>query len=184
MVRKVNKGKRKLSSGRAGSGRAEPVAHAVFGEDVFGLVGDLFKLVSPAADVALEIGDLVGVLAAPHAGQQGFVGHDPAGIAHEVVEQAVFGPGKRDGLAAHPCVGPERVEFVLPGCAVYAAIRQVWQVPSLTVADRGLREGMLIRMMRADAAAMARHAGRGSLVRDVRTQTHPPRPPVPSRLDP
>ena len=47
----------------------------------------------------------------------------------------------RDGLAAHPCVGPERVEFVLPGCAVYAAIRQVWPVPALTVADRGLREG-------------------------------------------
>jgi exopolyphosphatase/guanosine-5'-triphosphate,3'-diphosphate pyrophosphatase len=90
----------------------------------------------------------------------------------------------RDGLAAHPCVGPERVEFVLPGCAVYAAIRQVWQVPSLTVADRGLREGMLIRMMRADAAAMSRHAGRGPLVRDLRTQPHPPPRPAASRLDP
>ena len=30
----------------------------------------------------------------------------------------------RAGLAAHPCVGPERVDFVLPGCAVFAAIRQ------------------------------------------------------------
>ena len=85
----------------------------------------------------------------------------------------------RDGLAAHPCVGPERVEFVLPGCAVYAAIRQVWQVPSLTVADRGLREGMLIRMMRADAAA--RGAGRGS-VRDGRASVH--RSPSAGRLDP
>lgn len=56
----------------------------------------------------------------------------------------------REGLAAHPCVGPERVEFVLPGCAVYAAIRQVWPMPQLTVADRGLREGMLLRLMRAD----------------------------------
>jgi exopolyphosphatase / guanosine-5'-triphosphate,3'-diphosphate pyrophosphatase len=56
----------------------------------------------------------------------------------------------RAGLAAHPCVGPERVEFVLPGCAIYAAIRRVWPVPTLTVADRGLREGMLLRMMRAD----------------------------------
>jgi len=59
----------------------------------------------------------------------------------------------REGLAAHPCVGPERVEFVLPGCAVYAAIRQVWPAPRLTVADRGLREGMLMRMIRADRAA-------------------------------
>lgn len=56
----------------------------------------------------------------------------------------------REGLAAHPCVGPERVEFVLPGCAIYAAIRRIWPVPTLTVADRGLREGMLLRMMRGE----------------------------------
>ncbi|WP_270935618.1 Ppx/GppA phosphatase family protein [Falsiroseomonas oryzae] len=67
----------------------------------------------------------------------------------------------REGLAAHPCVGPERVEFVLPGCAVYAAIRRVWPVPRLTVADRGLREGMLQRLMRADRMAPRRPAPRG-----------------------
>jgi exopolyphosphatase / guanosine-5'-triphosphate,3'-diphosphate pyrophosphatase len=70
----------------------------------------------------------------------------------DVADQALgdlFALG-RAGLAAHPCVGPERVEFVLPGCAIYAAIRRVWPVPTLTVADRGLREGMLLRMMRAD----------------------------------
>ncbi|RAI55990.1 Ppx/GppA phosphatase family protein [Roseicella frigidaeris] len=69
----------------------------------------------------------------------------------EVADQALgdlFALG-RAGLAAHPCVGPDRVDFVLPGCAVYAAIRRVWPVPTLTVADRGLREGMLLRMMRA-----------------------------------
>jgi len=54
----------------------------------------------------------------------------------------------RDGLAAHPCVGPDRVEFVLPGCAVFEAIRQTWPMAEVTVADRGLREGMLLRMMR------------------------------------
>ncbi|MCB4822202.1 Ppx/GppA phosphatase family protein [Roseicella aerolata] len=71
----------------------------------------------------------------------------------------------RAGLAAHPCVGPERVDFVLPGCAVYAAIRRVWPVPTLTVADRGLREGMLLRMIRGDRyprdgrSALARRHG-------------------------
>jgi exopolyphosphatase/guanosine-5'-triphosphate,3'-diphosphate pyrophosphatase len=81
----------------------------------------------------------------------------------DVADQALgdlFALG-RSGLAAHPCVGPERVEFVLPGCAIYAAIRQVWPVPTLTVADRGLREGMLMRMIRADRqghGAGARHA--------------------------
>lgn len=81
----------------------------------------------------------------------------------EVADQALgdlFALG-REGLAAHPCVGPERVEFVLPGCAVYAAIRRVWPVPRLTVADRGLREGMLLRLIRADRMASRRPAPRG-----------------------
>lgn len=70
----------------------------------------------------------------------------------------------RDGLRSHPCVGPERADFVLPGCAIYAAIRRVWPSSCVTVADRGLREGMLQRMMREEGAAprrppfTARHA--------------------------
>ena len=56
----------------------------------------------------------------------------------------------REGLIQHPCVGPERVDFVLPGCAVFAAIARIWPAPSVIVADRGLREGMLLRMMRSD----------------------------------
>jgi len=58
----------------------------------------------------------------------------------------------RDGLLEQPCVGPERVEFVLPGCAIYAAIHRLWPAPEVVVADRGLREGILLRMMRADRA--------------------------------
>ncbi len=54
----------------------------------------------------------------------------------------------RQGLMQHPCVGTERSEFVLPGCAIFEAIRRMWPAPRLTVADRGLREGMLLRMMR------------------------------------
>ena len=58
----------------------------------------------------------------------------------------------RDGLLQHPCVGPERIDFVLPGCAVFAAITRVWPASTIVVADRGLREGMLLRMIRADRA--------------------------------
>ncbi|PHK93545.1 exopolyphosphatase [Pseudoroseomonas rhizosphaerae] len=64
----------------------------------------------------------------------------------------------REGLRAHPCVGPERADFVLPGCAIYAAIRRVWPSSCVTVADRGLREGMLLRMMRQDRAPPRRAA--------------------------
>ena len=54
----------------------------------------------------------------------------------------------RDGLVAHPCVGPDRADFVLPGCAIFTAIHRLWPAPDVTVADRGLREGLLMRMMR------------------------------------
>jgi exopolyphosphatase/guanosine-5'-triphosphate,3'-diphosphate pyrophosphatase len=62
----------------------------------------------------------------------------------------------REGLMQHPCVGPERVEFVLPGCAVFAAITQVWPAAHVIVADRGLREGVLLRLMRADRLRQGR----------------------------
>jgi exopolyphosphatase/guanosine-5'-triphosphate,3'-diphosphate pyrophosphatase len=57
----------------------------------------------------------------------------------------------REGLNRHPCVGPERSAFVLPGCAIFEAISTLWPAPDVTVADRGLREGMLLRMMRHGA---------------------------------
>ena len=62
----------------------------------------------------------------------------------------------REGLMLHPCVGPDRVEFVLPGCAVFAAITRVWPAPHVIVADRGLREGLLLRLIRADRARQQR----------------------------
>jgi exopolyphosphatase / guanosine-5'-triphosphate,3'-diphosphate pyrophosphatase len=65
----------------------------------------------------------------------------------------------REGLAGHPCVGPDRVDFVLPGCAVFAAITRLWPAPKVIVADRGLREGMLLRMMHGDRAQGGRRAG-------------------------
>ncbi len=56
----------------------------------------------------------------------------------------------RDGLIAHPCVGAERADFVLPGCAIFAAIQSLWPAEEVMVADRGLREGLLMRLIRAD----------------------------------
>jgi exopolyphosphatase/guanosine-5'-triphosphate,3'-diphosphate pyrophosphatase len=62
----------------------------------------------------------------------------------------------KDGLHRHPCVGPERADFVLPGCAVFAAIRSLWPAEHVVVADRGLREGMLLRMMRTTSPKPSR----------------------------
>ena len=55
----------------------------------------------------------------------------------------------REGLRQHPCVGPDRVDFVLPGCAVFQAIRDTWPMAEVTVADRGLREGMILKMIQS-----------------------------------
>ncbi len=78
----------------------------------------------------------------------------------------------REGLMRHPCVGAERADFVLPGCAIFEAISDIFPAPDITVADRGLREGVLLRMMRtahqpdararrprADASSIAAHSG-------------------------
>ncbi len=62
------------------------------------------------------------------------------------------------GRAALPCVGPERADLVLAGCAILIAIQRQWPVGALHVADRGLREGMLLAMMAADHAHRRHHA--------------------------
>lgn len=53
-------------------------------------------------------------------------------------------------LAAHPCIGPERADLVLPGCAIMEAILREWPVGRLRVADRGLREGILFNLIAED----------------------------------
>jgi len=53
---------------------------------------------------------------------------------------------------AHPCIGADRADLVLAGCAIFEAIRRVFPCERLRVADRGLREGMLVELMRADGA--------------------------------
>jgi exopolyphosphatase/guanosine-5'-triphosphate,3'-diphosphate pyrophosphatase len=53
----------------------------------------------------------------------------------------------RDTRAAQPCIGPERAELVIPGLAIFQAIFDLWPAPRLRVADRGLREGMLLALM-------------------------------------
>lgn len=48
------------------------------------------------------------------------------------------------------CIGADRADLVLAGCAILEAIRRAFPSARLRVADRGLREGMLVQMMRAD----------------------------------
>ena len=60
--------------------------------------------------------------------------------------------------ARDPNIGQGRADLVLAGCAILEAIRRAFPAARLRIADRGLREGLLMTMMRADG--VWRGAGR------------------------
>jgi exopolyphosphatase/guanosine-5'-triphosphate,3'-diphosphate pyrophosphatase len=55
-----------------------------------------------------------------------------------------------DERVAQPCIGRDRADLVLAGCAILEAMLRRWPCERLRVADRGLREGMLATMMAED----------------------------------
>ncbi|MFC7537907.1 Ppx/GppA phosphatase family protein [Sphingomonas sp. GCM10030256] len=55
--------------------------------------------------------------------------------------------GERSGL---PCIGEERADLVVAGCAILEAILDIWPAEQLGVADRGIREGILRSLMARD----------------------------------
>jgi exopolyphosphatase/guanosine-5'-triphosphate,3'-diphosphate pyrophosphatase len=65
------------------------------------------------------------------------------GLAH-------MSPAERQ---AQPCIGRERSELVVAGCAILDTIIALWPADRLGVADRGIREGILRSMMTAEGNA-------------------------------
>ncbi|WP_417714919.1 Ppx/GppA phosphatase family protein [Roseibium sp. SCP14] len=59
----------------------------------------------------------------------------------------------------NPCIGADRADLVLAGCAILEAIRRRWTCSRLRVADRGLREGILTELMAADGVWSRRNSG-------------------------
>ena len=53
---------------------------------------------------------------------------------------------------AQPCIGRERADLVVAGCAILQTIFALWPADRLGVADRGIREGILRSMMAAGGA--------------------------------
>jgi exopolyphosphatase/guanosine-5'-triphosphate,3'-diphosphate pyrophosphatase len=54
---------------------------------------------------------------------------------------------QRSGL---PCIGTERADMVVAGCAILEAILDIWPAEMLGIADRGIREGILRSLMARD----------------------------------
>ena len=55
-----------------------------------------------------------------------------------------------DARSSLPCIGPERADLVVAGCAILEAILEIWPARNLGVADRGIREGILRSLMARD----------------------------------
>src|SRR5262249_32058744 len=82
---------------------------------------------------------------------------DGAGLDFAVVETisarlAAMGWEERAAIA---CIGRERADLVVAGCAILAAICRLFPVGRLRVADRGVREGILLGLMAASAGPSA-----------------------------
>lgn len=70
---------------------------------------------------------------------------DLIAVCHQLASLSLT---EREALA---CVGRERADLVVAGCAVLEEIAEAWPAPMLDVADRGIREGVLRQMMQAHA---------------------------------
>jgi exopolyphosphatase / guanosine-5'-triphosphate,3'-diphosphate pyrophosphatase len=63
--------------------------------------------------------------------------------------------------AAEPCIGPDRADLVLAGAAILQAVQEAWPCARVRVADRGLREGLLLSLMNGGGRRRRRRGGRG-----------------------
>ena len=65
-------------------------------------------------------------------------------VTRHLVEQSY------EERVAEPCIGPQRADLVLAGCAILEAVVRTWPCEHLQVADRGLRDGILASLMAED----------------------------------
>jgi exopolyphosphatase / guanosine-5'-triphosphate,3'-diphosphate pyrophosphatase len=72
----------------------------------------------------------------------------PAAAMREV--SATLSGMDHAGRATFPCIGHERADLVVAGCAILEAIMDIWPAETLGVADRGIREGILRSLMARD----------------------------------
>ena len=70
--------------------------------------------------------------------------HEISAVIDDLIEMTY------EERVANACIGSERADLVLAGCAILEAIRRAFPCPRLRVADRGLREGILVKLMRED----------------------------------
>jgi exopolyphosphatase/guanosine-5'-triphosphate,3'-diphosphate pyrophosphatase len=74
---------------------------------------------------------------------------DGTTLSFETIERVSrdLAAGDLKSRADRPCVGHARADLVVGGCAVLEALCRAWPVGAVTVADRGVREGLLYELI-------------------------------------
>lgn len=61
-----------------------------------------------------------------------------------------------EGRKKHPCIGAPKADLTMAGCAIIEGLTSFWPISEVTVADRGIREGILLDLMHAHKKNMHR----------------------------
>lgn len=133
---------------------------------------DYENAVAEARSALATFGDPAGILPLFHQGKAHFLGTSGTvtSIAGVHLELPRYRREKVDGLwltleeagavttklremsfqdrANEPCIGVERADLVVCGCAILDALAREWPTARIRVADRGLREGILSDLAR------------------------------------
>lgn len=84
----------------------------------------------------------------------------PAQAMRDISQQlATISPDERRDL---PCIGRERADLVVAGCAILECIMDIWPAKRLGIADRGIREGILRALMEPELEIGSSSAARVS----------------------
>lgn len=62
-----------------------------------------------------------------------------------------------EGRKRHPCIGAQKSDLTMAGCAIIEGLCSFWPIEEITVADRGIREGILLDMMHSKANTPTHH---------------------------
>lgn len=54
-----------------------------------------------------------------------------------------------EGRKKHACIGMQKADLTIAGCAIIEGLLSFWNISEITIADRGIREGILLDMMHA-----------------------------------
>ena len=74
---------------------------------------------------------------------------DGLSISRQDIERAINKIKRMgdEGRRKHACIGAQKADLTIAGCAIIEALCSFWPIAEITVADRGIREGILLDLM-------------------------------------